>query len=187
MGCTTQTGMGAVLDVAHADPADSIAITGLGAVGMAAALTADRICGATVVGVDISSQRRGLASSLGLTVADRVPAGVDTVIECSGNPAALVDAVAATRTGGTIVVAGAPPFGTTVPLDSAELVNRSLRIVGTVEGGSNLERLTRYLDLAREYDILPRNVLAVRPFTDVVRLGEPDTCVGVAKLVLTMS
>lgn len=103
---------------------DRIVVSGLGTIGLLA-LQLARLDGATtVVAVDPLAQRRELALRLGADdvidpAAERVGTGVklrlggegvacgaDTVVETSGADAALHEAVAAVRVGGTVVSAG---------------------------------------------------------------------------------
>jgi threonine dehydrogenase-like Zn-dependent dehydrogenase len=100
---------------------DHVAVFGLGAIGLLLVQLARMAGSGRVVGVDLVASRRDLAADLG---ADAVldpgearegvgPAikrsgggGMDVAVETSGSTAALHDAIAAARLGGTIVTVG---------------------------------------------------------------------------------
>ncbi|MBE0594351.1 MAG: zinc-binding dehydrogenase [Gemmatimonadales bacterium] len=120
-GCGLFTGFAAV---ERADPAmgDVVVVQGAGPVGLAAAAFAALRGAAIVVVIGAPQPRLDLALQLGADVvlpldrevADRLEAvqaltdgrGADVVIEASGNPAAIREALELLRDGGTYVVAG---------------------------------------------------------------------------------
>lgn len=119
-GCAVLTGVGAAMNSARVRPGDSVAVFGLGGVGLAALMGAV-VCGATeIVVVDVIEQKLDLARELGATVAiaagpDAVEAvreatggGADHAIETVGSERVLAEAYAATRRGGTTVTVGLP-------------------------------------------------------------------------------
>jgi threonine dehydrogenase-like Zn-dependent dehydrogenase len=98
-----------------------VVVLGLGAVGVLTSLVLSR-AGARVTGVDPSAWRRGKAASLGVHVVERgdAPHDVPLVVEASGNPRALTDALELLAHEGTAVVAswyGTKPV--TLPLGGA--------------------------------------------------------------------
>ncbi|MEX0621100.1 MAG: alcohol dehydrogenase catalytic domain-containing protein, partial [Solirubrobacterales bacterium] len=132
-GCAVLTGAGAVLNTAaDALPAGSVAIFGLGGVGLAALLAAASQDPATLIGIDPVPEKRALAMELGATdVIDPASpdplaqvraavargltenegdsaAGVDLAIETVGSEQVLAQAFDATGRGGTTVTAGLP-------------------------------------------------------------------------------
>jgi aryl-alcohol dehydrogenase len=148
LGCGIQTGVGAVTNVAQLRRTQSLVVVGLGAVGFAALFAATDIGATSIIAVDIDDSRLALAEDVGtLATVDAsrldwwadvrrtLGGGADVVVECSGAPSALAAAIKCVRPGGTVVVAGAPPFGHEARVDVADLVNRSVTIRGTAEGG----------------------------------------------------
>jgi aryl-alcohol dehydrogenase len=146
LGCGVQTGTGAVMNTLRPKPGDSIAIFGVGTVGMSAVMGA-AVCGCTtIIAVDLHSNRLEMAGELGAThtvnagEADPVEAileitgeGVDFSLECVGSSKVLRQAVDALTRGGVCGLAGAAPGGTEVSLDMQTLLNaRTVR--GIVEG-----------------------------------------------------
>lgn len=147
LGCSVQTGVGAVLNALAPDLGQSLVVFGAGAVGLSAVMGA-RIanCG-VIVAVDPKAERRSLATELGAThVLD--PAGSDVVaelIEITGGgadhaldttavPSVLSDVLVALRPRGQlgIVGLGAP----TADLPVGLIMGKGLRIRGVVEGDS---------------------------------------------------
>ena len=89
---------------------DTLLVTGLGPVGLAAAMLARAMGAGPVVGTDVSPERRGLALSLGLVdeahaaddedaVRGAVPGGYSATLDASGHPAARHLALSAPRRG----------------------------------------------------------------------------------------
>jgi Zn-dependent alcohol dehydrogenase len=155
-GCAVLTGAGAVIHSAGVGPGDSVAVFGLGGVGLAAVLGAVVAGAETVVGLDPVAEKLELARSLGAT--DAIAAGPDAVarlreltgggadhaIETVGSAAVLAEAYAATRRGGTTVTVGLPHPEQKLDIPAVSLVaeERTLR-------GSYLGSCVPALDLPR--------------------------------------
>jgi Zn-dependent alcohol dehydrogenase len=149
VGCAVTTGIGAVINRARIEPGCSVAVFGAGGVGLSAIMGA-RLAGAeTIVVVEPSGPRRGLALELGATLAldghdpavaemllDHSRGGVDYAFEAAGLPALLELAFSVTRPGGTIVAIGVPPDGSAVSLPGPELVRSEKVITGTFYGSA---------------------------------------------------
>ncbi|KAJ7957010.1 alcohol dehydrogenase [Quillaja saponaria] len=95
--CGISTGLGATLNVAKPKKGSSVAIFGLGAVGLAAAEGA-RIAGASrIIGVDLNSKRF------------TEDGGVDRSVECTGSVNAMISAFECVHDGwGVAVLVGVP-------------------------------------------------------------------------------
>jgi alcohol dehydrogenase len=120
-GCAIATGVGAVVNTARVEPASSVAVFGLGGVGLAAIMGA-KVCGARpIVAVDVLASKFELARKLGAThtveasggdVVERVreltDGGAAYVFDATGVAKVLEQAFAATARGGTTVVIGLP-------------------------------------------------------------------------------
>ncbi|WP_103171065.1 zinc-dependent alcohol dehydrogenase family protein [Paracoccus sp. SY] len=118
-GCAVQTGVGAVLNTCRVQPGQSVAIVGLGGVGLAALLGAVAAGATEIVAIDLSDDKLALARDLGATrtydaaeadLAGRIRSdtggGVDHAIELAGAVPAFQLAYAITRRGGQTVTAG---------------------------------------------------------------------------------
>ncbi|TQM37101.1 NAD(P)-dependent alcohol dehydrogenase [Pseudonocardia cypriaca] len=150
LGCGVQTGAGAVLNVLAPEAGSAVAVFGAGVVGLSAVMAAAMLPVGRIVVVDVQDTRLDLARALGATdvvnsrtedARERVTrltgGGPQYVVESSGVPAVLAEAIRSLGIGGTGAVVGVPPFGITAAIDVADLVNGSKRVVGVVEGRSN--------------------------------------------------
>ncbi len=122
---------------------DSLLVTGLGPVGLAAAMLGRAMGAGPVVGTDVSAERRKLALDLGL-VDHALPAGDDaeaalldlsggrgfrTTLDCSGNPTARHLALASTATWGRCAFVGE---GGTVGFDVSPLmIHKQVSLYGS--------------------------------------------------------
>lgn len=66
-GCAVQTGVGAVLNTCKVQPGESVAVVGLGGVGLAALLGAVAAGATEIVAVDLSDDKLAIARDLGAT------------------------------------------------------------------------------------------------------------------------
>ncbi|CAL8173492.1 unnamed protein product [Prunus armeniaca] len=124
LSCGISTGLGATLNVAKPKKGSTVAVFGLGAVGLAAAEGA-RISGASrIIGVDLNSSRFEGAKKFGVTefvnpkdhkkpvqevIAELTNGGVDRSIECTGNVEAMISAFECAHDGwGVAVLVGVP-------------------------------------------------------------------------------
>ena len=150
LGCGIQTGAGAVLNVLRPEAASTVAVFGAGVVGLSAVMAAALLPIDRLIVIDVLGSRLELALELGATTVinsrttDPIEAiksitggGAGYVVESSGVPSVLVQAIKSLRGGGAAAVVGVPPFGVTAPIDVADLVNNSKRVMGVVEGRSN--------------------------------------------------
>jgi Zn-dependent alcohol dehydrogenase len=159
-GCAVLTGVGAVLHSARVRPGDSVAVFGLGGIGLAALLGA-RVAGAgTIVAVDVMADKLDRALELGATHA--VPGGADAVeavreatgggaahvVETVGDASVLAEAYAATRRGGTTVTVGLPHPDQVLRLQAVSLVAEERTLRGSYLGSSVPARdIPRFVDL----------------------------------------
>jgi S-(hydroxymethyl)glutathione dehydrogenase/alcohol dehydrogenase len=161
VGCAVLTGYGGVFRTAGVEEGASVAVWGCGGVGQNA-VQAARLAGAKpIVAVDTSPEKLGLAERLGATHAVRAapgtdPAaavrevtagGADYAFEAIGREATIRQAWDALRPGGTAVVLGLPPKGSTLTIDTWGFINeKTLR--GSYLGSAEIdEDVPRILDL----------------------------------------
>jgi alcohol dehydrogenase class-P len=124
LSCGISTGLGATLNVAKPKKGSTVAIFGLGAVGLGAAEGA-RISGASrIIGVDMNANRFEGAKDFGVTefvnpkdherpvqevIAEMTNGGVDRSVECTGNINAMISAFECVHDGwGVAVLVGVP-------------------------------------------------------------------------------
>nr|XP_023920025.1 alcohol dehydrogenase-like isoform X1 [Quercus suber] len=124
LSCGISTGLGATLNVAKPKKGSTVAVFGLGAVGLAAAEGA-RISGASrIIGIDLNAKRFDEAKKFGVTefvnpkdhdkpvqevLAEMTNGGVDRSIECTGSINAMISAFECVHDGwGVAVLVGVP-------------------------------------------------------------------------------
>ncbi|MDR5865397.1 zinc-dependent alcohol dehydrogenase family protein [Halomonas koreensis] len=163
-GCAVLTGVGAAVNSAGIRPGQSVAVVGLGGVGLNAVLGALVAGAGEVVALDLDDDKLTLAESLGATLAvnsaapdaeERVRTatggGVDVAIEMAGSEQALAFAYAITRRGGLTVTGGLahPERKLAIPQVSLVAEERTLR--GSYVGSCVPVRdVARYAGLFRQ-------------------------------------
>jgi alcohol dehydrogenase len=163
-GCAVVTGAGAVLNAARVRPGQSVAVFGLGGVGLNAVMAA-RLSGASeIIGIDTNQGKFGLAQELGCTttlsasdpnlteaVRDLTQGGVDFAFEISGAKPAMAAANAITRKGGEIICVGLGATNDLYQYAHAMLVGEEKAFRGSLMGSGFAERdIPTYLRLYRE-------------------------------------
>ncbi len=150
-GCAMLTGAGAVLNTARVQPGESVAVFGLGGVGLAAVMGAAVMGAQPLLVVDPVASKRALALELGATAAfapdEAVAAirgltggGVRHALEAAGHPRVLEAAYAATGRGGTTVTMGLPDPSLELTLQAVSLVAEARTLVGSYMGSSVPQR-----------------------------------------------
>jgi alcohol dehydrogenase len=192
-GCAVMTGTGAVVNTARVPPGASVAVFGLGGVGLAAVLGAVVSGAHPIVVVDMVRDKLDLALSLGATHA--VPAGPDAVaaireltaggaafvIESVGSEAVLAQAYAATRRGGTTIATGLPHPSKQFAVPAVSLVAEERTVRGSYMGSAvPLRDVPRFVALYQA-GRLPVDRLLTHILTlDEVNLGFDRLADGVA-------
>ena len=160
-GCAVLTGVGAVVNTAQVRAGNSVAVVGLGGVGLASVLGAVAAGARATVAIDLSDEKLALANELGAThtfnaadpdliakVKEATKGGVDFAIEMAGSTRAFETAYRITRRGGTTVTAGLPPPNATWAMPSTNLVAEERTIKGSYIGTCVPSRdLPRYIEL----------------------------------------
>ncbi len=200
-GCAVLTGVGAVVNTAGVRPGQSVAVVGLGGVGLASVLGA-LACGASpVVAVDLSEDKLALARTLGpvhtVNAADAdaieqvralTGGGAEVVVEMAGSARALEAAWKMTRRGGTTVTAGLPPPDAVLPVNIVGLVGEERTLKGSYIGTCVPSRdLPRYVALFREGRLPVDRLMSGTLALDQINEGFDRLAEGsVARLVVTL-
>ena len=162
-GCAVLTGVGAVVNTARVQAGASVAVIGLGGVGLASLLGAAAAGARRIVAVDLSDEKLGLARQLGATdtvnardpdaaeqVRGATGGGVEFAFEMAGSIRALELAYRITRRGGTTVTASLPPPTAALPLPVVNLVGEERTVKGSYIGTCVPTRdIPRYVELYR--------------------------------------
>jgi alcohol dehydrogenase len=162
-GCAVLTGVGAVFNTAKVPAGSSVAVIGLGGVGLSSLLGAVAAGARRIVAIDLSDEKLAFARELGATdtfnarnpdVVAEVKAatggGVEYAFELAGSTRALDSAFQITRRGGTTVTAGLPAPTATLPLTPVTLVAEERTLKGSYIGTAVPGRdIPRYIELYR--------------------------------------
>ncbi|MGW6546288.1 NAD(P)-dependent alcohol dehydrogenase [Streptomyces massasporeus] len=199
LGCGVQTGVGAVWNVLKPQTGGTVVVLGAGAVGLSAVMAAALTPAARVVAVDRIAERLTLATELGAThtvdtsredLAEALTGitggqGADGVVETTGHVAVLRQGVDALAARGTLVVVGAPPFGTEVALDVNGLLGGK-RIVGLTLGDSETRTMIPALvHLVKDGRLPLHRLIGTYPFEDIDRAVQDMRSGKTIKPVLT--
>jgi S-(hydroxymethyl)glutathione dehydrogenase/alcohol dehydrogenase len=126
LGCAVTTGIGAVLHTAKVEPGASVAVFGLGGVGLSVIQGAVMAGAERIIGVDLNPGKFELARLFGATelvnaaevkdlaqaIIDRTDGGVDYSFECVGNVELMGQALACTQRGwGQSIIIGVAGAG----------------------------------------------------------------------------
>jgi aryl-alcohol dehydrogenase len=139
LGCSVQTGAGAVLNVLRPRPGARLAVFGCGAVGLSAVMAAAAVGCTTVAAVDPRPDRRELALELGATEAHAPGArlrGFDHSVEAVGTQDAVDAALRCLASPGTCATLGFRGPRNPVTIDQGRLLfGRSLH--GVIDGDAD--------------------------------------------------
>ncbi|RQW62410.1 S-(hydroxymethyl)glutathione dehydrogenase/class III alcohol dehydrogenase [Vibrio viridaestus] len=157
LGCGVTTGMGAVLNTAKVQPGDSVAIFGLGGIGLSAIIGAKMAGAGRIIGIDINESKFDLARKLGATdcinpknfdkpiqelIIEMTDGGVDFSFECIGNVNVMRQALECCHKGwGESVIIGVAGAGQEISTRPFQLVTGRVwrgSAFGGVKGRSQL-------------------------------------------------
>jgi Zn-dependent alcohol dehydrogenase len=157
LGCAALTGMGAVLRTADVRPGQSVAVFGLGAVGLAAVMAARAAGATTIVAVDPNTSKHSIAVASGATAATTpddlgavlATAGLDAVdvaIEAAGSARVMEAALAVVDRGGALVCVGLPHPEQTITVQALQFAASGKRLLGSYMGDAvPADDIPRYL------------------------------------------
>lgn len=166
LGCAVPTGAGIVKNTAKAEPGQSVAVFGLGGIGLSTVLMAGQLNAgsedpALIIAVDVIGDKLTLAQAMGATqtidansgdVLETVMEltsgkGVDYAIEAAGLRQTMELAFRCVRAnGGLCILAGNLPQGETISINPFDLICGK-RIVGTWGGETDPDRdIPAYVD-----------------------------------------
>lgn len=164
LGCALPTGAGIAMNTAAVAAGSSVAIFGVGGIGLSAVIGSSLRQAAMVIAVDVLDNKLDLARKLGATHAvdarkgDPVAAiksltegkGVDYAIEAAGRKQTMEAAFQSVRDGGGLcVLAGNLRHGERIELDPMDMI-KGKRVVGTWGGESKPDRdIPLFVDLYR--------------------------------------
>ena len=156
VGCAVTTGFGAVTRDAAVQPGQSVAIWGIGGVGISAVLGAVSVGAERIIAIDPNPRKEAVSMEFGAThyvnpnLTQDVPQairdltdgrGADASLECIGNAGAFDQAYHSTRAAGVIVAVGQASKDVDFIIPSARSFPAlQKRIIGSYYGGGTPER-----------------------------------------------
>jgi S-(hydroxymethyl)glutathione dehydrogenase/alcohol dehydrogenase len=185
LGCGVTTGIGAVLNTARVEPGSSVAVFGLGGIGLSVIQGSVMAGAERIIGVDVNPTKFVLARQFGATdvidprgvddiaavIVEMTGGGVDYSFECIGNVDIMGQALACTHKGwGQAIIIGVAGSGEEIHARPFLLVTgRHWR--GTAFGGTRgRTQLPVYVDRYMNGRIrLDEMVTATMPLEDINR------------------
>lgn len=149
IGCCVSTGVGAVLKTAAVPPGASVAVIGLGGVGLSCVMGAALAGASRIVAIDRVEAKLDTARAVGATdgllatddraatteaLRDLTDGGPDYVFEAIGRVSTVELAIESLPVGGTAVLVGMTPFEARAAFAVYPLVDGSRRILGSNYG-----------------------------------------------------
>ena len=160
LGCGVTTGMGAVTKTAKVQEGDTVAIFGLGGIGLSAIIGATMAKAGRIIGIDLNESKFELAKKLGATdcinpkdydkpiqevIVEMTDGGVDYSFECIGNVNVMRSALECCHKGwGESVIIGVAGAGQEISTRPFQLVTGRVwrgTAFGGVKGRSELPGL----------------------------------------------
>ena len=181
-GCAVITGTGAVVNTARLPPERSVAVIGLGGVGIAALLGARVRQAAVIVAVDLSPSKLALALELGAThafnaadanvaeaIREATHGGLEYVFEMAGAVKAMDLAYRITRRGGTTVTSGLPHPSGLFAVPHVGIVAEERTIKGSYLGSCVPSRdIPRYIEWYQDGKLPVNRLLSgTMPLVDI--------------------
>ncbi|SHF99351.1 aryl-alcohol dehydrogenase [Desulfacinum infernum DSM 9756] len=198
LGCGVMTGAGAVINSLKVRPGSTIAVFGIGTVGMSAVAAAKLVGCTTIIAVDVQEGRLKKAMELGAThvvhaghadpvqaVLDITGGGVQYSLECVGNPAVLRQATDCLAMPGVCGLVGVTAPGTEVVLDMDRIMN-GRAVQGIIEGDAIPELfIPQLIELYKQGRFPFDQLITKYPFEEINRAVHDMESGAVVKPVLT--
>ncbi len=185
IGCAVLTGAGAVFNTGDVKPGSSVAVIGLGGVGLAALIGAATAGAETIIAVDRLDSKLEFARELGAThvfnaddpdivgkIKEATRGGVEAALEFAGSVKALEFGYAITRRGGTTITAGLPNPRAMLSLPAVTLVAEERTLKGSYIGSGVPSRdIPRFLSLYKRGKLPVDRLLTHRMKLDDINTG----------------
>jgi S-(hydroxymethyl)glutathione dehydrogenase/alcohol dehydrogenase len=169
LGCGVTTGIGAVRNTAKVEPGSTVAVFGLGGIGLAVVIGAVQAGASRIIGVDINPAKFAIARQLGATetinprdfdapiqqvLIDRTDGGVDYSFECIGNVDVMRAALEACHKGwGESTIIGVAGAGQEISTRPFQLVTGRVWRGSAFGGVRGRSELPGYVEQAMKGEI----------------------------------
>jgi aryl-alcohol dehydrogenase len=199
LGCGVMTGAGAVMNSLQAKRGTSIAVFGVGPVGMSAVMAAHVCECAPIIAVDILDARLKKAKEFGAThtvnaskedpvkaIQDITGGGPNFTLECVGNPKVFRQAVDVLPILGVCGLVGVVAPGTEVVLDMDKIMN-GRTVKGIIEGDAVPNQfIPKLIELYKQGRFPFDRLITFYPFDDIEKAVQDMEKGRVIKPVLRM-
>lgn len=199
LGCEVSTGVGAAWKKANVEAGSTVAIFGLGSIGLAVAEGA-RLCGASrIIGIDLNPDKFEFGKKFGITdfvnpknsegkhvskvIMEMTGCGADYCFECVGNASLVQEAYACCRMGwGKTIMLGADKPGAQLTLLSYNIVHHGKTLSASLFGGIKPKSdipvlLKRYLDKELQLDEFVTHELSFEDINKAFDLLTEGKCI----------
>jgi len=200
LACGIQTGAGAVMNSLDVRAGESLAVFGVGSVGLSAVMAARVVGAQPIIAIDVHSHRLDLACDLGAThkidardgdvsarVRDITSRGVNYSLETSASEQAFNDGLDCLAMGGACAIVTVPHHGEPFPFAPRTLVQKSAKLIGVLEGASvpNVF-IPRLIELYRTGRFPIDRLITTYPFAEINQAVADSQAGTVVKPVLLM-
>jgi len=180
-GCAIMTGVGAVVNTAKVAAGTSVAVFGMGGVGLSTVMGAKAVGAEPIIAVDCLAAKESLAKQCGAThfvdasacdavaaIRDLTHGGVETAFEAVGDERVIAQAFGATRRGGRTVCIGLPHPDKMLAVPALAFAAEERVLMGSYMGSCVPQRdIPRFIGMYRA-GLLPVDLLRSRE----IRLDE---------------
>jgi S-(hydroxymethyl)glutathione dehydrogenase/alcohol dehydrogenase len=154
IGCAVSTGYGNVRHVARLAVGESVAVIGVGGIGINAIQTARLVGAKRIIAVDVNPNKAKVAREFGADVfvatapnlsvaelatvmSEEMGARVDAVIECTGQSNVISAALTVLERGGRLALVGLPHGPSSAEFNIMDTMSKQLTITGAWNGACN--------------------------------------------------
>src|SRR5699024_3334980 len=184
-GCAVTTGVGAVVNTAKIEPGSSVAVIGLGGIGLNAIMGAKLAGARKIIAVDINPEKFKLAKELGATncydstaenikntIKETVNGGADYVFETAGAVPAMELAYKITKRGGTTTTTGLPHPQDEFSFPQVTLAAEERTVKGSYVGSCVPQRdVPHYVELFKQGSLPVHKLLSDTITLDEINKG----------------
>lgn len=197
-GCAVITGVGAVVNTADIKLGNTVAVVGLGGIGLSALLGAVTAGASRVVAVDINEVKLKQAKELGATdvfnskdpeviekIREATGGGLDYAFETAGVVPAMNVAYAITKRGGTTVTTGLPDPSAHFSFPYVSLTAEEKSLKGSYVGSCVPSRdIPRFIDLFQQERLPVDKLLAEFITLDEINEGFDKLALGESSRII---
>jgi S-(hydroxymethyl)glutathione dehydrogenase/alcohol dehydrogenase len=181
IGCGVTTGIGAVINTAKVEMGSTVAVFGLGGIGLNVIQGARMVGAAKIIGIDMNSKKQRLAKQFGMTdfinaskdkdvveaIVDLTNGGVDYSFECIGNTDVMRQALECCHKGwGESVIIGVAGAGQEISTRPIQLVTGRVwrgTAFGGAKGRTDVPKIVDwYMDCKIDIDTLITHTMPLK-------------------------